>query len=1415
MWGWILAVLIIGISASVYQAQVFAAQRLPAYLSSRLTTVLGRPVTVGTVSLWPPGAFSVHNVQVLAAADETEPPLVADRARVYLNWWQLLFHRNLKIQALHLDRAQVRGQLPVTEAAAKQTDAAETLRSLAKLGLRQVGLHDSKIDLTTIKPAGGTEPVAVRGVDLVANLRGDTIRFRGGANHWSGGGLEATNLQLRGIGDAQGVRITRSGATFRGGRLNAQGTYVARGGNVAMRVQVKELPLQTLAPQLGIPKDWALSGNVSGAVEVNAASGELERIDGVVQVARGFVQRSQAVLPWTHAQAQVKWRRNEVDLRAIRIQGNGLELTGNAHVGGTAEQPIPERPYSATGRVEATKAEAVASLTQLLAFSNPIPGNWSVQGATVDFQSKGTVGTLAQSAAKGHFQAKGFTMKPSPNANPLVVHTLQGDVVRTGNQLQVRNLRATADGLVATGDMTINPTQGQKAGSFSSRGQVSLSNLVTLRQQLPQATFWQWIDPAKAGSKGVLDFQASGPTKDPKQLAGTGSFRFRGFAASVPSGQGEQRWTVPIRELTGQLRMKDERLALSNVRLNSELFTGSADLLLTNLAKTANVSGSAHLVSERWQELPLLQGRLPKSLSGGVLSVDTRLPAEPATGKKPMSGKLVLNGATYRVDFQGKSRIVPLESASASFRMEGDRVLIPDYRIVAPHFRTSGTGTATPAAKGSPRWLLHGDGSLTASNAGVLTHWLTDQTPVKGGKLDAKYTVDAPSDAPAKLTLSGTARLTDALPVLPPGSLPFDPEEARIKSLTGAFSYRDGTTRFQDMVWQAPRFRATADGSLQNGTLDSRFKLSTAAWHEIAGDLAKTLPVSGGTLTVDGHVKGPLARLKQAPVKGTLTLENARLASDRNASSPIDGGDLELKANVDGTLNRLATSNLNGTFALKNVGIAPLRAGAKPVRITQATGAFRREGTRVTLSDLIATAPGARFTGEGELRGIGTGQASHSFSFAAQGPSLAGLLPAIMPIPGSAEGGQFNGTLELSGTASQRLAKMDGRGEVRNLRWTPPGQTMPLKIESASTHMTRRGEVATLDQTELKMEGGSASLTGSLKGLGTPGGAQHTFQVKWTLEDASGWAARLLPIPGGFSGGTFTGEATIAGNRSDPARTASGRFNLQDTGFMPPQKILGGPVRPITVYSAGSPFTRANRLTTLTALTMKTSVGTATGTVTSNDRGIAKLQGRANIEKLDALVDLWPGFKNRLRGGRGEMTLALHGPLRHPRQLAGDVFIAGRDGALTVENVDELYAVQPFDELSMDLDLHSDGSVTIASTKMRGPKANLDGKGLVQANGKLHVEGQGWFTEAYTKKLVKPKILWPIAKLVGYKRIKSRYELDGTLQEARLDLGITDSLLWKLAIKKRVPEPLRKIAMGDAPVWSSEHAASTRRVAKK
>jgi hypothetical protein len=1401
--GWVFLFLLIAGSAVVYRAELFAAQRLPAYLSSQLSAALKRPVTVGSVSLWPIGAFTVHQIVVAPGEGEKSPPLVADRARIHLSWWDLIFHQRVRLRALHVYKATVRGELPVEESAETQTDAAATLRALSDLGLRKVGIHESSVQLTAWDPSGDPRPVAVNGLDLVAHLKGGNFKLNGKAAQWSGGGFEASNLSLQGDGDDKGFQVKRSGATFQGGHFNARGTYVARGGKATLQVTVKDLPIQTLAPEIGIPEEWAVNGNISGNVELDAVSGELERVDGNINIARGFIQRSQAVLPWTRAQAQVDWRPDSVVLRGIDVQGNGISLTGDARINGDRDAPFDQRPYSATGKLTATRAEAVASLAELLAFSEPVPGNWSVDQASVDFTAQGTVGKLAESAATGRFEVGGLKLPTPGSAAMLQITKVSGDVERGAERLQVRNIRASADGLVAQGDLVVTPKRDGKPGSYSTKGKVDFTRLTTLRQQAPDAALWQWIAPALPDSRGEVTFQASGPTASPEKATGAGAFRFREFVATLPTGVGKERWNAPIREVRGTLTVRDEKLVVPDLTLQSDLFQGSGNLALSGLSKRATPTGTVHLVSDRWQELPPLQARVPKSIAGGTLQIDARLPQGQTAAKNPIAGKLTLTGATYRLNLKGKSTALPLHRATASFEMHENRVVVPAYQVRSAHFATTGSGSAA-LVPGSSRWQLHGDGVLSAPDAGLLAATFADNKLIQGGKLTADYVVDAPSDRPADATLHAKVRLTDARPLLPKTALPFNNDEARINSLTGTFNVAKGVTRFDDVIWNAPRFQAKADGTFVGDQLDTTFQLSTRQWREIAAKLAETLPVSGGVLTAEGRVRGPLATLAKSPVEGVIALRGARLASDKNASTPLEGGSVDLKANVRGTLERLADSAADGTFALRDIALPQLRKNARPVTVEYVNGKFQRDGSRILLRELEASAPGARLTGSGELNGVGTGKASHVFAFEASGPALAAVLPAIAPLPGKATGGRFTGSLRISGTAAHRLASLNGQANVADMEWTPPGQTIPLKIESMSARMSRSGESAVIDQARLKLAGGEANLVGAIKGLGTPAGARHSVRVTWRFEDASAWASRFLPIPGWFTGGTFAGNATIDGNAADPARAASGQFNVTDTGFMPPKQFLGGPVRPIQVHSVGSPFTRNGGRTTLSALTLKSSVGTAAGTVTSDDQGNAALLVRGDIQRLEALVDLWPGFKDRLRGGSGSLDLVLNGPLRAPRKMEGTVLIAGRNGALTVESVDELYAVQPFDELSLSLRRYRDGRVDVKSAKMRGPKANLDGKGTIQANNKLHIEGRAWFTEAFTKKLIKPKILWPLAKLIGKRQIKSAFELDGTLQEARLDLGITDSVLWGLAIKKRVPEPLRKIATGDAPIWSTD-----------
>jgi len=1405
---WALLVpVVVGGGVWTYEAQAAARQVLRPYLAQQLSTVLEREVSLGKVSFWPLGSVSLRDVRVAPGPDDVAAPLVARQVRVYPSWWRLVVQRRVLIRELHLDGAHLQATIDTRKPQTQQVDAAETLRSLSRLGLRKVGLHDSRADVTTLLATGERQPVRADGLDLVVDLRREDFGYRARAAGWSGAGLDARDLVLRGSGDGKSLTVADGRAEFHGGRLGAKGTYVAENGDLAMQVQVTGLPLAGLGPQLGIPKEWDVKGTLTGAIDVTARTGEIRALQGGVAIARGSLTRSNTVFPWTNATARVDWRPDRILLKDIDVEGDQLRLKGSADVGGAPDTPFPQRPYQARGTVEASSSEAVSRLAQLMAFSTPVHGSWDLDHAAVSFQASGVAGALEKSLARGRFSAAGLMVRPTEKGEPLVVRTLEGDVERGPERLHVRNLRATADGLQAKGAATLVPAQPGRAGRFNAGGQIDLVNLNTFRKQAPQLPFWQWVEPATAASRGRLTFNVQGPTASPKQLVGSAGFRFQNFGASIPLGSAKQRWQVPMRELTGQARLAGGDLALSNVALRSDLFSGSGAATVSNLGQGGRTTGAFRMVSDRWAELEPLRGKLPAGLSGGRLVVDARLPE--GSGKAPLQGALDLRGATYRTTAGGRARTVQVQEANATFRLADGRLAVPAYRLVTPQFRTSGAGSGKQAAAGGA-WLLHAEGSLAASDAAELARWWSGSSPVTGGKLTARYVVDAPTSDPNRVALTARVRLTDAQPKLAAGALPFAPADTHINALTGVFHMEDGKVRFSDAVWQAPRFRAAGDGSYDGKNIAGAFRLSTPAWRNLAGELARSLPVSGGTLTVSGTVQGPADRLRDLPVDGTLALRGARLESDRNASLPVEGGSLDLTARVRGPLTRLVGADVDGSFTLRDLGLPALRPGAARVRIENARGRFNRTGSRVSLTDLVASAPGARLTGSGELRGVGTGAASHAFRLEAAGPALAGLLPAFAPVPGKASGGRFTGSLTVSGTAAQPTQRAEGRAEVRNAAWTPPGQTVAMKIHSATAHFVRTGSQATLDNVELRVQGGEATLSGTVQGLGTPGGPRHSLRLAWRLEDASAWASRLLPIPGWFTGGTFTGKAQISGVNRDPAQNASGTFQVTDAGFMPPQRFLGGPVKPIGVRWAKGVFSRANGKTAMNDLDLNTSVGMATGRVVSDDRGIADLTARADIRKLEALVDLWPGFANRLRGGRGELVLALRGPLRRPRELAGTVDIIGRDGVLTVENVDELYATQPFDEFSTRLLLSSGGGVRLDSVKLRGPRANLDGQGTVTADGRVQAKGKAWFSEAYTKQLIKPKFLRPLARLVGIKRIKSDYKVSGTLQEARLDMDITRSLLWKTVIKKKVPEPLRNIATGDAPIWSGDGAANQR-----
>src|SRR5437588_5506121 len=77
---WPLAMLGIALGAagvSAYRVQVAVAQQLPRYVQACLERALHRPVRIGEIQAWPPGAFTIRHLEVLAGPGETRSPLRA------------------------------------------------------------------------------------------------------------------------------------------------------------------------------------------------------------------------------------------------------------------------------------------------------------------------------------------------------------------------------------------------------------------------------------------------------------------------------------------------------------------------------------------------------------------------------------------------------------------------------------------------------------------------------------------------------------------------------------------------------------------------------------------------------------------------------------------------------------------------------------------------------------------------------------------------------------------------------------------------------------------------------------------------------------------------------------------------------------------------------------------------------------------------------------------------------------------------------------------------------------------------------------------------------------------------------------------------------------------------------------------
>src|SRR5437868_6582806 len=96
------------VGASAYRLQIAVGRQLPRYVRARLEQALHRPVRIGEIQAWPPGAFTIRRLEVLAGPGETCSPLRAPRALVEIAWWTLISRRALRVREICLVRPQAR-----------------------------------------------------------------------------------------------------------------------------------------------------------------------------------------------------------------------------------------------------------------------------------------------------------------------------------------------------------------------------------------------------------------------------------------------------------------------------------------------------------------------------------------------------------------------------------------------------------------------------------------------------------------------------------------------------------------------------------------------------------------------------------------------------------------------------------------------------------------------------------------------------------------------------------------------------------------------------------------------------------------------------------------------------------------------------------------------------------------------------------------------------------------------------------------------------------------------------------------------------------------------------------------------------------------------------------------------------------
>jgi len=644
------------------------------------------------------------------------------------------------------------------------------------------------------------------------------------------------------------------------------------------------------------------------------------------------------------------------------------------------------------------------------------------------------------------------------------------------------------------------------------------------------------IYPEAGDYRLALDVDAR--TMDAAALAArfTEEARLAGGAAQV-----RLRADAPVTHLadgrvTGSLELKDaEVLSLANVswemlgrerlearKLSLDFQGGDGEWSLTRLAldvpglevamdglvSAARMDAVVKLTSDRWSA--------PSSLpvAGGAVAFSGRLQGDPSRSESLLFAgngegdgarlryagpQAMLEGGSLKLAARGEGPVhdlarwvrsgdftlaggqvtvagrpaQPVETVSAHLARDGDRLRISNARATLAGVRVAGGGEWTPAGHSL---------KLTVDADDLARFGISLPKGLSTGKHHLTASLSGTAQRPVQ-TAEGRLALEGVR--IAAGALWAGQPAQAVEQLAGRFQYAGDRLHVDGMEARSPLGALTASGE----------------WSKDGHRLA--LSLQG-----DDFSRLGLALPAGFAVKGY----HVDAAFSGTAAQPF--------------------SRSTGTLSLTGA-VVPFGPGA-PQRLESVTARFAQAGSRVELSDLVATGRVGRLAGGGVLSPDG-------FRLALEGRELDPGLAAWM-LPGVLEGGRLAGDLRLEGGAGGVLRTASGRFELTNAEYRTPSSLEllggPVKVSrlGGDYRWTPGGSTLSALTLESDLLRGQGELS-----VGNDGGR---LQANLTSSDLGRvvdfWPALAGRLRGGVGAGALDARFNAGGVRGTLALTDTG-----------------------------------------------------------------------------------------------------------------------------------------------------------------------------------------------------------------------------------------------------------------------------------